>query len=198
VDLLRDAAGADEGSCGWFRERHGDYLDGLLPASERAQMQGHLEECVACARYDRVLRRGLQLARQVPELRPADDFELRLQHRIFHEQDGNALGQQRPLASVAALAGVIALIAWSPFIVLHRRAGEGPSDAGARMVALPATDPLGTVAVSWYPGDVPALPTQRRTVRPTVFPGPYSPLIVNPPVHGGPVRTISTEYRALE
>lgn len=205
MDLLRDAAGADEGGCEQLRERHGDYLDGVLSAAGLAQVQSHLEECDACARYDRVLRRGVELARQLPVVKPAADFELRLQHRIYHLQDGDAFGQQRPLAGIgvaATLAIVIALIAWSPFLVLDRadfeRKADGAAEPGAMMAALPPADPLGTVAVSWYPGLVPALPTHPFMVRPTVFPGPYSPLIVNPPVHGGPVRLTSTEYRTLE
>lgn len=203
MDLLRDAAGSGEWGCDQLRQRHGDYLDGLLPAAELARVQSHLDECDACARYDRVVRRGLELARALPELTPAHDFELRLQHRIFHMQYGGALAQQRPLAGVgvaAALAGLIAVIAWSPFLVFDQnpagRAAAG--EAGTMTAALPAADPLGMVAVSWYPGHVPALPTQARAARPTVFPGPYSPLIVNPPVHGGPVRTVATEYHAVE
>jgi Putative zinc-finger len=205
VDLLLDAAGAEALGCKQFRERHGGYLDGLLPAAELAQVQNHLDECVACARYDRVLRRGLQLARELPEPRPGEDFELRLQHRIFHLQAGGALGQQRPVAGVgvaAALAGLIALIAWSPFLVLDRssaaRAADVGAQAGTLIVPVPSADPLGALVVSWYPGHVPTLPTHPRAVHPTVFPGPYSPLIVNPPVHGGRARTIATEYHTFE
>jgi hypothetical protein len=200
VDLLRDAAGADEHGCEQFRARHGDYLDGVLPAAELAQVRRHLGACVLCARYDRVVRRGLELARQLPELRPAEDFELRLQHRIFHLQDVNVVGQRRPVAGVgiaATLAALLAVIAWSPFLVLDRSSAapgrEGASQAGTLTLAVPPADPLGSLVVSWYPGHVPALPAHPRAVRPTVFPGPYSPLIVNPPVHGGPARTISTE-----
>jgi hypothetical protein len=197
VDLLRDAAGADEGSCERLRERHGDYLDGVLPAAELARMQTHLDECLSCARYDRVLRRGLQLARQLPELSPTDDFQLRLHYHLDHLHYSSPFAQQRPFAGIgvaATLAALIALIAWSPFLLLEL----APAAPAASVAALPPADPLGAIAVSWYPGQVPSLPTHPRAVPPTLFPGPYSPLIVNPPVHGGPVRFISTEYRTTE
>jgi hypothetical protein len=201
VDFLRDAAGGYADKCERIRERHGDYLDGVLPVAEQAQVQSHLAECLSCARYDRVLRRGLGVARQLPELRPAEDFELRLQHHIYHLQAGAPFGQPRPFAGIgvaATLAAAIALIAWSPFVLLDRAAdltATGVAAEHAAVAAFPPTDPLGAVAVSWYPGHFPALPTHPRDVLPTVFPGPYSPLIVNPPVHGGPVRMISSEYR---
>jgi anti-sigma factor RsiW len=203
VDPVRDPAGADEDACERLRERHGDYLDGLLPIAELAQVQSHLEECDSCARYDRVVRRGLDVARGLPDLRISDDFELRLQHRLFHMQDASALGQ--PLAGVgvaATLAIVIALIAWSPFLLLQRTPTTPTTSVVAEpevmMAALPPSDPLGTVAVGWYPGQISALLTQPRLARPTIFPGPYSPLIVNPPVQFAPMRMTSTEPRTLE
>jgi hypothetical protein len=75
---------------------------------------------------------------------------------------------------------------------------SGTEAEAGTVAALPPADPLGLIAVSWYPGHVPTFPTHPRDVLPTVFPGPYSPLIVNPPVHGGPVRLISTEIRSTE
>jgi predicted anti-sigma-YlaC factor YlaD len=101
VELLRDAAGGSEDSCERLRERHGDYLDGLLAGAELAQMQSHLAECLACARYDRVLRRGLGVARELPPLMPTDDFEHRLQHHIYHLHAGASFGEPRSRASAS-------------------------------------------------------------------------------------------------
>jgi anti-sigma factor RsiW len=189
-------------------------MDGLLPARATQQVASHLAACEACARYDRMLRRSLELVHEMPELPLSDEFEQRLQHRLFHLQDGAALAQERPVAGVgvaAAVAVMIALVAWSPLLLSSRdvapsstlslHATQNVTRADVELTTSPAqsmsvsAEPLDVMIDGWFnaPLSAPA-----ASVHSLAFPGPYSPLIVQPPVHGGAVRTISTEYRAFE
>lgn len=219
MNYLRDAQASAPLGCDELRERHGDYVDGVVAADVQARIEAHLAGCSRCTRYDRVVRQGLQLVRELPQLAPSDDFEQRLQHRIFHVQDGAALAHDRPFSGVAvaaAVAGIIALVAWSPLLLsttdrvasdtlpvepsatMSRVASAGTQmDAPALVVPLTPADPLGGALDDWFAGQMTA-PTSSTAAYPLVFPGPYSPLIVQPPVHGGAVRMISTEYRAVE
>lgn len=199
--------------CDELLARHADYLDGLLPPHEAAPLQLHMEICPPCARYDRIVRRGAELVRDLPEITPSSDFELRLQHRIFHIDDADTLRDSRPAAgamATIAVAGVIALLAWSPLLlttddgvavaVPQEPVEVQVADVLDAFVHLPDPAPLlSTVRDPWQP--MPALSplSNGETVRiMAAFPGPYSPLIVTPPVHGRPVRTVSTEYAPFD
>jgi anti-sigma factor RsiW len=189
-------------TCEEILAAHSDYLDGLLPAHEAARLQWHLSSCAACGRYDRVVRRGAELARELPAIAPSDDFAERLQHRLFHLQDGPAIAENRGAsgAGTIAVAGVIALLAWSPLLIdgateptgysaVAQGASPGHafeafvpdeiwfSTAGLMQVAAPAMLTLGGDDVVQVLSSVP---------------GPYSPLTIEPPVHRT-VRTVSIE-----
>ena len=209
-----DRSGTD--SCREFLARHSDYLDGLLPADQAASLQLHMHACRVCARYDRIVRQGAELVRELPDVAPSPDFEQRLQHRIYHIDDGAVLGDVRPTTGAVAslaVAGIIALLAWSPLMV------PGDSDDGAvasterrppmveaftevlsHVPALPEPGQLPAGAGDlWQPdAAVPPLSSGEIARILAAFPGPYSPLIVTPPVHGSSVRTISTGYSAID
>jgi hypothetical protein len=197
--------------CDELLARHADYLDGLLAPHEAARLQLHMELCTSCARYDRIVRHGTELVRDLPEITPSSDFELRLQHRIFHLEDSAALRDSRPAASAMAtfaVAGVIALLAWSPLLLTENDdvavtsvpAVRTIADAEAPLSQLPQHTPLlSSTRDVWQP--LPSLSSlsNGETVRVmAAFPGPYSPLVVQPPVHGRSVRTISTEYPQID
>ncbi|MEX1183545.1 MAG: zf-HC2 domain-containing protein [Gemmatimonadota bacterium] len=207
--------------CGEFHARHAEYVDGMLTASAAARLASHADACAACARYDRIIRKGAELVRDMPAVVPSEDFEHRLQHRIFHMQDARMLSP-RPTAGAAAALGVaafIALLAWSPVLFsgeirprtavtdtppgsdLARAPSAGlPYAARTQAAALTASDRdasnlpsyIGSEAAAWYP--VSAAP-QRATL--AAFPGPHSPLIVTPPAHRS-VRTVSSQYAPVE
>src|SRR5690606_3249133 len=112
-----------EAGCDEFLARHSEYLDGLLTPLAAARLNAHASVCGSCARYDRIVRKGIDLVRDLPDVEPSEEFELRLQHRIFHMEDAHALQPRATGASgaagVAAALGVavaIALLAWSPML----------------------------------------------------------------------------------
>lgn len=207
--------------CSEIVAQHGDYLDGLLAPHDAARVQWHLSTCDSCARYDRVVRRGIDLVRELPEITPSEDFEQRLQHRIFHVQDGVSLAEPRAAGAAAtlAVAGVIALLAWSPLLFPERdglpvaaatvaepqrltndlpaqRTAYAPSH---RPEHLPLTTLPGNAGDMWFP--MPGrLPAGTSDVMATLaaFPGPHSPLVVGPPVHGRSVRTVSSQYAPFD
>ncbi|HEX2166056.1 MAG TPA: zf-HC2 domain-containing protein, partial [Longimicrobiales bacterium] len=111
-----------EVECAEFLARHSEYLDGLLTPVAAARLSAHSSVCASCARYDRIVRKGIDLVRDLPDAQPSDDFEMRLQHRIFHMEDARAL-QPRAAGAAAALAvaAAMALLAWSPLLVTSQR-----------------------------------------------------------------------------
>jgi anti-sigma factor RsiW len=187
---------------------HGDYLDGQLVAHEAARVQWHLSTCSSCARYDRIVRRGLQLVREIPQASVSHDFEERLQHRIYHVRDGAAIAEPRAVSGAAALAvaSVIALLAWSP--LLFPPSGETTVAAVAQPAQSPqprtgsAPRPIAPApgfADLWFPAaQLSPLAGGDAIAALASFPGPYSPLRVEPPVHGRSIRTISTEYGTVD
>lgn len=196
-------AGRSDGICDDVIARHSDYLDGLLPAHEAAQVQWHLSTCSSCARYDRVVRRGLEMVRELPEVLPSEDFAERLQHRIYHLQDGRAIANQRTAGAAAtfAVASMIALLAWSPLIL----GGAGPAPGMQATAAPPRPEPavlppprLLDGEDVWFPLPAQPLGTSDLIATLAAFPGPYSPLVVQPPVHGGGVRTVSSEFAPID
>jgi hypothetical protein len=106
--------------CTEFLARYSDYLDGLA-LGEAARFEAHLRVCRACARYDRVVRQALRLCRELPPIRPSEDFLPRLQHKIYHLEE--ELRRRPAFAGHTALAVVLILgfvtAAWLPAL-LHR------------------------------------------------------------------------------
>jgi hypothetical protein len=181
--------------CEDFLSRHGEYLDGGLTLTDASQMRAHIVRCSTCARYDRIVRKGLTLVNELPEVQPSLDFEQRLQHRILSLEDEMTFTQQRPAVGVAAalaVAAMIALLAWSPLLV--QRMTEASSFA--REPVEPSYQPLdyNTGIPQWYttiPVGTPVTAAGAASLigRPALEPGPYNPLIVQPPMRA--VRTVS-------
>lgn len=190
------AGRSHEVACDEFLARYSDYIDGLLSPVEAAQMSTHATVCRSCARYDRIVRKGLELVRDLPAAVPSEEFELRLQHRIFHMEDAHAL-QPRASGTATALgvAAAIALLAWSPLFVV-----PGEQEMAAAPALVENADGAGSVSLfsesGWYPMALPA-GGQHPSGLLAVFPGPYSPLVVTPPAHRS-VRPVSTEYVSID
>jgi len=188
-------------TCREYLSLHSELLDERLELADASRCRAHVDTCPSCARYDRVVRRGLTLVRELPQISPSPDFHQRLQHRIFHVQDDIARGDRFATASAAvalAIAGVIAFAAWSPML--------GPPEVGQASGAMvrgaeealrvvaepepPAAEALGNPR--WWYGETQRsvfsyasmnlYPTMSTAPAPAMlFPGPYSPLIVAPP-----------------
>jgi anti-sigma factor RsiW len=111
-------------SCPEFVARFTDYRDGCVSGAERRSMEEHLLECTRCRRYKVVVEQGTTLLRSLPEPELADDFQPRLQHRLFHVGDHRALlassASAAPALTVLGLAVLLTAVAWSPML----RGGE--------------------------------------------------------------------------
>ena len=58
-----DSSGATDLTCRELVELVTDYLEGSLPAHERARLEAHLGECEACAAYVEQMRTTVRLTR---------------------------------------------------------------------------------------------------------------------------------------
>lgn len=191
-----------DAGCDEFLARHSEYMDGQLPPVLAGRLGSHAAACPSCARYDRVVRRGVALVRELPDIAPADEFELRLQHRLFHVQDADALGGSRASGAAAALAiaAAIALLAWSPLLVQRTTAPGMPATAAASpRASVPIAQPSVPLfdQSAWYPVPLAVTPAEHPSALLAAFPGPYSPLVVTPPVHRT-MRSISTGYAPID
>jgi hypothetical protein len=128
--------------CSRFLEGYSAYRDGELDDVVRAQFEAHRSECSSCARYDRVIRKGVELYLRCPEVTPSEDFLPRLQHRLYHIDEEmraparNSSGAQA--AVTLALAASIAAIAWFPTTQSKERMIELPAVAARAPLPPPA------------------------------------------------------------
>lgn len=160
--------------CTEFLDRYSDYDDSLLPASELARFRAHLAGCGSCARYDRVLRKGRMLARQVAAA-PSPDFMPRLRHRLLTEP----APRPAPLSPVAAGGFLtMALAALAGMWAVDASWG-GPLEELAGPASLPRTAQVGPP--DWTSGGV-ALRSAST----------YSPLVIGPPAYGAAPRSVDT------
>ncbi|MFQ5746626.1 MAG: anti-sigma factor family protein [Gemmatimonadota bacterium] len=132
-------------NCEGFLAAYSDFRDGLIGPGETAALEDHLESCPACARYDRVMRRGLELLESLPSAESSADFMPRLRHRLYNVDDG-VIASSRRRGGSAALAGVAAVgllaLFWLPFAA-----------------SVPVELELPPVAVDTPPEPGPALPS---------------------------------------
>lgn len=166
-----------------------DYRDGRLDPAERARVEGHLDRCPSCRRYRRTIDEGVRTLREAPAPPVSDHFRPRLRHRIFHLEDGDALGRDATASGVSGTAAVamallLAVAAWGP--TLQDRTAEvtlapvvvDQPPAAAVRAGLPTSaffgrdgppEPrIGTRAESWSP---------RRSL---LLEASYDPLAVDP------------------
>ncbi len=160
-----------------------DFLDETLSPIEWARHASHIERCASCARYHRVLRRGLGLVRDVAEIEPTPGFRTRLHRRLrgVNEERRRRERAASGAALVLVVAGLVALAAWVPIwqeAMQAQRATAFSLQADARPGLPPEMDMMDW----WYPG----LDGSAAVSRPAAtFPGPYSPLVIQPPVVTG-------------
>lgn len=110
--------------------RHSEYVDGRMDALEAARWRRHVERCASCGRYDRVVRRGGELVRDLPRVEPSPDFRPRFRHRLFHVRDELSARRAAPnggTVTLLAVAVVVAAASWGTFI----RSGPGGTSAGS-------------------------------------------------------------------
>lgn len=100
--------------CARFLDHYSEFRDGLLPPDEEGAFENHLQACDSCARYDRVVRDGVQVYRSLPQLTPAPDFQLRLMGRLYARERTRAHGSGTPLAVTLAICLALGVGAWAP------------------------------------------------------------------------------------
>ena len=170
--------------CREFLHSYSEYDDSLVPAHEADRFRAHMAECPSCARYDRVLRKGRMLARQLPPPEPSPDFILRLERRLLRIRSGKATPFRSARLAAGLAAATVLMVAASAVHLMEAPAGADAEGAVAvaRMEApAPPPDPARRV--------VPHLPaagsgvTRAWTVRmvATADTSSYSPLVTGPP-----------------
>jgi hypothetical protein len=106
-------------SCSDCLARHSEYLDGMMDDITAEQWRTHLADCADCARYDRVVRRGVKLLAAQAQIEPTADFMTHLQQRLVYEDRRTAMRPMTSLASASvAVAAMLAFSAWIPVIML--------------------------------------------------------------------------------
>ena len=149
--------------CEEFLNGYSDYADGLRTPEQLRRFERHLQRCPACARYDRVVRQGIDLFRNLPRPDASPDFLPRLRHRLYHIDDRTVLGS-RPGGSAALIAiaavGLLAIV-WLPF------AGRIPVEVELAPVAVTAPPPVTPPAAE----EVPSLFSRGPFVTPVVYEG---------------------------
>jgi hypothetical protein len=183
----RQVAGARL-SCRDFLEGHTEYLDGALEDSTAQRFDAHVRDCKRCERYDHVLRRGLFVARNLPEVYPSEHFHERLQARLMQI---DADGLQQPIvagpAALVMIAAVLAFIAITPLLRLADRESAVPAPAVSGPVVPFSFAPAGA---SPLPGliESKSLPALLPAAEPS-----FSPVVVLPPA----VQPVSSASRLI-
>lgn len=108
-------------NCSEVVKRFTDYLDGSAPEGVVSAIDRHLEMCATCVRYRSVVVNGTAILRSLPEPELREDFQPRLQHRLFHVDDEATLrahaASGTPAMTVIGIAVLLTAIAWSPMLV---------------------------------------------------------------------------------
>lgn len=158
-------------NCTDFIHRYSDYDDSLLSQAEREQFASHLGRCPGCARYDRVLRKGRMLARQLPQPEPSHDFVPRLQQRLHDRRRQRQRLAAAPVlgGAAAGLAAVTVMVTALWALALSEHASPGEAAAGARSDA--ATEPGRDVATGAVPGGWADAATGRQLAAARLAPG---------------------------
>jgi len=105
-------------NCSEFLASFSEYYDGSPESPERLEGERHIESCESCARYARVVDRGVSLLRAMPAPEPGPRFLRRLEHRILHvideERSRHGSSSALPMATVLGMVILLSVVAWSP------------------------------------------------------------------------------------
>ena len=131
--------------CSEFLSRFSEFYDAPREAPVRQEADAHMAACGKCARYQEVVSRSVALLHEMPRAELAESFRPRLQHRLFHLDDGGAAGQQpgrgsaTPAVTVLGMAILLTAVAWSPTL------GNGVPEVQLPAIVVsgpPTLDPL--------------------------------------------------------
>jgi hypothetical protein len=174
--------------CDTFLDGHSDFRDGLLTLPDRVVFQAHLRECASCARYDRVVDKGVRVLRDRPALEVSDDFMDRLQHRLYHVEDEMAAARRRrgPVSrgAVAALAAAASVAA----LALLPRLYPGAAPTVTMLPSVAATAPAAespAYRLANAPSASEGLAAQLEEVGVEVYPMPYGNVLYSTVSYSG-------------
>ncbi len=196
-------------TCSEFLRRYSDYDDSLLSPEENAACRAHMAVCASCARYDRVLRKGRMIARQLPHPEPSRDFfpclharldEVRRQRR---QARVGATGTLAAATVVLAAVGGLGLLRGAELSDAATDGGFGGRAVGAPVRGGGAGEPLPTLVgrsdAAWAANVGESAPflrlAQESTPRPRDWMtvrvdrpvrASYSPLVTGPPLYRAP------------
>ena len=147
-----DPAGTDTASlpdgCRNFLVGYSEYRDGHLASEDRSFFVGHMARCSSCRRYDRVIRRGVQVLREpvaASAMSSLSTAEVRFRATAF-ERESLALGTAGSgvtLSAAVVVALLLAAVAWSPYFSGTPEVEMPPVVAGAPATTVaPAIAPL--------------------------------------------------------
>jgi hypothetical protein len=179
--VWREAGGAGaeaEAACATFLAQHTAYRDGQLTAQQARVHEAHGEHCASCARYARVVERGVAVLRGIEPVAATPEFAPRLQHRIFHLEDP-AFAPRRRYLPVTLMAAALAAV------VLVPRLGDPELEIGTGYGAHPHEAVFGRSTQLWEPAPLPlGQPSRAAAALPVAL---YSPVVVPAPQYrGGP------------
>lgn len=107
-------------TCSEYVERFSEICDGAASPEVARQADEHLAACPSCLRYRRVLERGAALLRTLPAPDVNEDFVPRLQHRLYHVDQDEALRKHTNSGATAmavlGMAVLMVAVAWAPML----------------------------------------------------------------------------------
>jgi len=97
--------------CEKFLESYSEFLDGLLEEGPLSDCRDHLLRCPDCGEYDRVMRRGLRLVRELDRPETTPDFGPRLQNSyLASSRPGEGAGDYTKAVLVTGLAALSLIV----------------------------------------------------------------------------------------
>jgi anti-sigma factor RsiW len=175
--------------CQKFLAEYSAYRDDELSWAEREAFEAHLDECDSCAHYDRVVRRGTDVFRDLPEIEVSEDFAARLQHRLYHVEEERRWAGRRASSGAATatftLAAAVAVAAWVP---LMRPSAPRPAALPAVAVQAPARESFLSRLVGTQHLEATGLTSRLARVGVSVREMPYHDVVFRP---SGPLTTLA-------
>ncbi|TVR64753.1 MAG: hypothetical protein EA422_05760 [Gemmatimonadales bacterium] len=145
-------------TCDDFLTRYSDLQDDAVPDRDRERLRAHLHGCESCRKYDAVVRRGVDILHDVPELRVRQDFRERVLHSVYTMEERERIRRFRPQAAsgggtmaLVAAAVLVVVAVWTPNLWQQTPSVElpvlvvnGPGAAAEDLPYVLGSDPLAT------------------------------------------------------